>query len=127
MKKAFISFDYDHDLELKTALIGQAEIPDSPFSITDFSIQEAISSDWKEKARVRIKNCDLVIVICGEYTHTAKGVSTELGIAQEEKVPYFLLKGHPDKTCTKPTAARSGDTIYKWTWNNLKGLIGGAR
>ena len=34
-KRAFISFDYDHDEELKQALIGQAKNPDSPFSIND--------------------------------------------------------------------------------------------
>jgi hypothetical protein len=123
MKRTFISFDYDHDLGLKTTLIGQAKNPDSPFNIADFSIKEAISSGWKDKARTRIKECDLVIVICGESTNAAKGVSTELGIAQEEKIPYFLLRGHPDKTCTKPTAAKPGDEIHKWTWDNLKQLI----
>jgi hypothetical protein len=127
MKKAFISFDYDHDLELKNSLIGQAKMPDSPFDISDFSIKEAIAIDWKSKARTRIKNCDLVIVICGEYTHSATGVSAELEIAQAEQVPYFLLRGHPEKTCTKPTKARSVDKIYDWTWENLKLLINGAR
>jgi len=127
MKRAFISFDYDHDLDLKTMLVGQAKNPDTPFNISDFSIKEAISSNWKDKARTRIKGCDIVIVICGEYTHTASGVSAELEIAQEERVPYFLLWGRSDKNCTKPVKAKSGDIIYKWTWDNLKSLIGGSR
>ena len=38
-----------------------------------------------------------MIVICGEHTHTATGVSHELEIAQEEDMPYFLLKGYADK------------------------------
>jgi hypothetical protein len=50
-----------------------------------------------------------------------------LSIAQDEGVTYFLLWGRSDKTCTKPTTARSTDKIYKWTWDNLKQLIGGAR
>ena len=127
MKRAFISFDYDHDLDLKTMLVGQAKNPDTPFNISDFSIKEAISSNWKDKARTRIKGCDIVIVICGEYTHTASGVSAELEIAQEERVPYFLLCGRSDKNCTKPVKAKSSDDIYKWTWDNLKSLIGGSR
>lgn len=127
MKRAFISFDYDHDLDLKTMLVGQAKNPDTPFNISDFSIKEAISSNWKDKARTRIKGCDIVIVICGEYTHTASGVSAELEIAQEERVPYFLLWGRSDKNCTKPVKAKSSDDIYKWTWDNLKSLIGGSR
>ncbi len=127
MKRAFISFDYDHDLELKNLLVGQAKNPDSPFNIADFSIKEPISTNWKAKARTRIKGCDVVIVICGEYTHTATGVSAELEITQEEKVPYFLLWGRSEKTCTKPLKAYANDKIYKWTWDNLKALINGQR
>jgi hypothetical protein len=126
-KRAFISFDYDHDLDLKNLLVGQAKNEDSPFSIQDFSIKEAIAKDWKDKARTRIRGCDVVIVICGEHTNTATGVSAELQIAQEEKVSYFLLWGRSEKTCVKPTAASSSDKIYKWTWDNLKALIHGNR
>jgi hypothetical protein len=127
MKRAFISFDYDHDKGAKEMLVGQAKHPDTPFSIADFSIKEPISSDWKAKARTRIKGCDLMIVLCGEYTHTATGVTAELEIALEEKVPYFLLAAYSDKTCIKPTNAKYDDKIYKWTWDNLKTLIAGKR
>lgn len=126
-KRTFISFDYDHDLDLKNLLVGQAKNPDTPFEISDFSIKEAISRDWKDKARIRIKGCDLVIVICGESTHTATGVSAELEIAQEESTPYFLLWGRSDKQCTLPTGTKPDDKVYKWTWENLKALIAGAR
>lgn len=126
-KRVFISFDYDHDLDLKNFLVGQAKNEDSPFEIADFSIKEAISEDWKEKARTRIKGCDVVTVICGEYTDTAAGMSAEVKIAQEEEIDYFLLWGRKDKTCKKPKEAKSTDKIYKWTWDNLKALIGGTR
>lgn len=125
--RTFISFDYDNDSDLKVLLVGQAKNTDSPFEITDMSIKEAIDTKWKEKARTRIKGCDVVIVICGEKTNSATGVSAELKIAQEEKVPYFLLYGRSDKDCVKPTAALSTDKMYKWTWDNLKKLIGGGR
>lgn len=54
-KRTFISFDYDNDSDLKTLLVGQARNEDSPFEITDMSIKEAISNNWKEKARTRIE------------------------------------------------------------------------
>lgn len=127
MKRAFISFDFDHDLDLKTLLVGQAKHPDTPFELADWSVKEPMTGDWKEKVRARMKKCDVVVVICGEYTHTATGVSAEVRIAQEEEIPYFLLKGRSDKACTKPTAARDSDKIYTWSWDNLKKLIGGAR
>lgn len=83
-KRTFISFDYDHDLDLKNLLVGQARNTDSPFEIIDMSIKETISKDWKDNARRRIKGCDVVIVICGKNTNSATGVSAELEIAQEE-------------------------------------------
>ena len=126
-KRAFVSFDYDHDLDLKVLLVGQAKHSDTPFSIHDLSIKEAITEEWKEKARTRIKGCDVVIVICGENTDTATGVSAEITIAQDERVPYFLLKGRSNKTCKRPKAAYSTDKIYDWTWDNLKKLIHGQR
>jgi hypothetical protein len=126
-QKIFISFDYDHDGVLKVLLVGQAKNDDSPFSLADWSIKEHIDDDWKVKARTRIKGVDAVCVICGEQTDTATGVSAELKIAQEEKIPYFLLNGYSNKTCKKPKAALSTDKIYDWTWNNLKSLVGGGR
>jgi hypothetical protein len=125
--RAFISFDYDHDLDIKNLLVGQAKNPDSTFEIIDMSIKEAISKEWKDKARTRIKGCEVVIVLCGEYTDSAAGVSAELEITQEENVGYFLLHGRSEKTCKKPKSAKPSDKIYDWTWDNLKKLIGGAR
>jgi glutamate formiminotransferase len=126
-KRVFISFDYDNDETLKTFLVGQSKNEDSPFELADWSIKEKIDENWKKHARTRIKSVDVVAVICGENTNTATGVSAEVTIAQEEKVPYFLLKGYADKTCKKPVAAKSTDKIYTWTWENLKTLIGGGR
>lgn len=127
-KRTFISFDYDYDLSLKNLLVGQAKNDDSPFEITDMSIKTPIlDEDWKKSARRRIKGCDVVVVICGEHTDIATGVSAELRIAQDENISYFLLKGYSDKTCVRPKAAKSSDKIYKWTWENLKLLINGAR
>jgi hypothetical protein len=126
-KRTFISFDAQHDEDLRILLAGQAKNPDTPFSIVDFSVKEALSGDWKRKVRTRIKGCDVVIVVCGEHTDTASGVNTELQIAREEGIPYFLLWGRSEKTCVKPTAALPTDKIYRWTWDNLKALIAGNR
>jgi hypothetical protein len=126
-KRVFISFDVDHDDGTKIMLAGQAKFPDSPFDFTDASVKEHLPGDWKEKVRRRMANIDVVIVLCGEYTHTATGVAHEVTIAQETSTPYFLLWAYKDKTCTKPTTARASDQIYEWTWPTLKALIGGSR
>jgi hypothetical protein len=126
-KRVFISFDYDHDEFLKTALVGQSKHEDSPFELADWSIKEHITGNWQKKATPRIRGVDLVVVICGEHTDKATGVSAELIIAQENDVPYFLLCGYSDKTCVKPKAAKATDKIYNWTWPNLKSLVSGGR
>ena len=124
-KRAFISFDFDHDNGLRGSFVSQAKRSDSPFNITDWSVKEPINEKWKKKVRDIIRRTDLTIVICGRYTHTAKGVAAELAITREENKPYFLLKGRPDYTCTKPGMARHSDKIYKWKWKHLGRLING--
>lgn len=125
--KVFVSFDYDHDEALKVFLIGQSKNEDSPFALADWSIKEHIDDNWKKHARNRIRNVDVVCIICGRNTNTATGVSAELKIAQEEGKPYFLLAGYSEGHNVKPKAAYASDKIYKWTWPNLKALIGGGR
>jgi len=125
--RVFISFDFDHDADLRDLLVGQSKNEESPFEIADWSLKDPLTGDWKEKIKKRIRGCSQVIVICGEYTDSATGINHELRVTQDEAIPYFLLNGRKDKTCKKPTAAKSTDKIYKWTWNNLKLLIGGRR
>ena len=126
-KRAFISFDAEHDEDIKNLLVGQARNPDTPFSIADWSLKEVLSGNWKEKIKPRIRSVDLVIILCGQYTHTASGVAAELSIAREERIPYFLLQGRSNTVCTKPSSAAMTDKMYNWTWPNLKTLIAGGR
>src|SRR6266851_2632075 len=120
--RVFTAFDYDHDESLRNLLLGQAKHPDTPFEMHDWSVKEPFTGDWKEKVRARIRNVDQVIVLCGQHTHAAAGVSAELAIAREEGKPHFLLWGYSDKTCSKPRSAAPTDKMYKWTWDNLKAL-----
>ena len=125
IKRVFVSHDFDNDGELPHLLAGQAKHPDTPFVMSNWSLKEPLAGDWKQKIRSRIAACDLVVVLCGKSTHTANGVSVEIEIARELGIPYFLLAGRDGST--KPKAALPTDKMYKWTWDNLKALIGGAR
>jgi len=126
-KRVFISFDYDNDEGAKIMLAGQAKLDDSPIDFKDAWIKEPLTGDWKAKVRRRMDNIDVVAVLCGESTDTAKGVAAELEIAQEKNKQYFLLAAYKDKHCAKPTTALSTDKVYNWTWDNLKALVGGSR
>lgn len=125
--RVFTSFDFDNDEDLRNLLVGQSRHPDSPFELSNWSVNEPMTGNWKDKVRTRIRQVQLVLVLCGEWTHTANGVSVELEIAREEGKPYFLLAGRKDKTNRKPKSAYSTDKMYNWTWDNLRALVGGAR
>jgi len=118
----FISFDYDNDRDLKTLLVGQAQLPDSPFFIEDHSIKIE-TKGWKADARKRIKRAQLVIVICGLQTHKAVGVAEEVKIARDENVRYFLLRGRKEGTIRRPQGTSwFGDDLHTWTWDNLRSM-----
>lgn len=120
--KVFVSFDVKNDKDLKRRLDAQAKKRDSQFELAEWSVPGAITEDWKTKVRDKIKNVDQVIVICGKYTDSAKGVDVELEIAREENIPYFLLKGHKREICKKPEAAKGNDIVWDWDWKFLKEL-----
>lgn len=125
--RTFISFDYDHDLDLARMLAGQAKNADSPFTIVDYTVKEAFTGDWKKKVKAKIQLTSVVAVICGHHTETATGVNAEIRIARELGKPYFLLAGRKSGTNKKPTAAQTTDKMYSWTWKNLRTLIHGGR
>ena len=125
--RVFISFDFDHDDDLRNALVGQARYPNSPFTISNWSLKEPLTGDWKKKIKDRIALTTLTIVICGHHTHTASGVSAELEITRSLGKPYFLLHGRANGQVTKPKAASASDKVYNWTWDNLKTLLAGGR
>jgi hypothetical protein len=123
----FISFDHDHDRELRDELEAQGKNLDSPFQMTDSSVKELFTDDWQKEIRSRIQKVDQVIFICGKFTNSARGVNLEYTIAQEEGKPYFLLQGRTDKAWRTPRLVNESDKVYAWTWDNLKLLVGGAR
>ena len=122
--RVFISFDFDHDDILRYFLVGQARNESSPFEIVDWSLREPVAGDWQAGARFRIRRVDKVLVVCGEHTDTANGVSTEVRIAREEGKPCYFLRGHPDRICRLPKAALPGDQTLNWTWENLAAILG---
>lgn len=68
-KRIFVSFDFDHDEDVRNLLVGQSRNPDTPFELADWSVKEYLPGNWKEKVRTKIRSVDIVLVICGEHRH----------------------------------------------------------
>ena len=45
MPRVFVSFDFDHDAELRDLFVGQARNPRTPFTLANWSVKEAMSGD----------------------------------------------------------------------------------
>ncbi len=80
--RIFVSFEFDKDSELKENFYGQAK-RETRHRVRNFSLSEAYpDAEWVEKARSKIEECDVVIVLVGADTHNAPGVKTEVKIAR---------------------------------------------
>ncbi len=119
----FVSFDLEHDADLYALLLEQSESASLGFEVSGRSEASTLKDPEGVGLRRRIREADLVIVICGEHTDASKGVFAELRIAQEEQKPYFLLWGRRDRMCTKPVGAKSSEGIYNWTSEILQDQI----
>ncbi len=113
--KVFVSYDYEHDSDMKNNLIAESKKPDSPFSINDLSLCEK-EPDWQQKAREAIERCDVFVVLLRENTHQASGVKREVKMARQLDKRRFQLreKGH------NPKSLQGAGEVVAWTWNNLK-------
>jgi hypothetical protein len=119
--RVFVSFDFDNDVKLKTFILGQAKLTDSPFEIENLSLNEpAPNRTWQEKARARIGRADVVLVMVGPHTYRAKGVLAEVAIANELKIPVRQVIGYSNAT---PTPVPGAGRLYRWSWPTVKGLL----
>lgn len=113
--KVFVSYDYNHDSDLKDTFIAQSKLPDSPFSINDLSLHEQVS-DWQQKARVAIENCDVFVVLLGNNSHQAQGVRREVKMARQLGKRRFQLR----KRGQWPKPLEGAGEVVAWKWKNLK-------
>lgn len=123
--RVYIAFDIA-DLDVKQNLVTQASDPNCGFTFVDNSIQQALPDKWVAEARRLISLSQHVIVLCGDQTHQAKGVETELQIAKELGKPYSLIKATRKHTPTRPRSASATDPMYPATHATIAALLRGA-
>ena len=115
--RVYVSFDFDNDEALKHLIVGQAKNENTPFELADWSIKEAISSDWEAKAEDKIKRSDVVLVVVGEKTHCAQGVLIEVRLAKKHGKKIVQIKGHAN---SNPKSVYGAGGLYEWSWDNLR-------
>lgn len=119
--RVFVSFDFDNDRVLKDFIIAQSRNKGSPFEVIDNSLKEAAPErDWEKKARAAIARSDIVVVMVGPKTHTARGVLKEVAMARELDRRIVQVIGYKNGDYTPvPDAGR----LHRWNWENLKKIL----
>lgn len=122
----FASFEFDKDANLKNNFYQQAK-KYSSHHIRNSALREAHrADDWQDKAKVAISKCDLVVVLIGQDTHSAKGVEVEVDIARRLGKPIFQVKPRG-----RTSNGVDGIEIIPWKWTSINrkidALCGGGR
>lgn len=117
----FVSFEFDKDNSLKNDFFEQARSLNPDYHIANCSLNEPFrEGDWPQKARARIKECDVVIVLLGADTHNARGVRTEIRIANRLGKPIFQINPQP-----RPyrRGVRNAGEVIPWEWPRINRKI----
>lgn len=123
--RAFISFDYDHNLGDKNLFAGQlSKRSPTPFSAQDWSSKEPLpQKEWEELIHEKIGRCHVMFVLVSPTCHAAKGVEKEIAMALAQNVPFVgvYIAGADERTTLPKGLAR--DRVYVWRWELLSRSI----
>lgn len=123
--RAFLSFDYDHNLTQKNLFAGQAD-SESPtsFIVEDWSSKSVLPEDeWEELIAAKIGKCHLLIVLVGKSMGSAYGVAAEIAMAKDKDVPIFgVYVDGAGSDSTLPSGLPRNRTI-KWNWDAIGSAI----
>lgn len=117
--RAFVSFDFDHNVTEKNLFAGQAKTDSpAPFTVHDWSSKTDLpQSQWEDLIRDKMNSTNMCIVLVGRYMASATGVDKEIAMAKELDVPVFgVYVGGADTSSTLPTGLQRNRTV-QWEWD----------
>lgn len=122
--RAFISFDFDHNVDEKNLFVGQSRNSKTPFSIQDWSAKSSMpQSLWEGIVEEKIKKCNMVIVLVGKYMASATGIKKEVKMASNNNVPVFgVYVGGANSASNLPDGLPRS-RVVKWEWDKIAEMI----
>jgi CHASE2 domain-containing sensor protein len=122
--RAFISFDFDHDVTEKNLFVGQSKNSKTPFSIEDWSSKSSLpQSQWEALIKGKINKCNMLIVLCGKTMASASGVSKEITAAKDQDVPVFgVYVDGANSSSNLPSGLQRNRTIA-WDWDKIASAV----
>lgn len=122
--RVFISFDFDNNSGEKMYFAGQAKNSRTPFNIEDWSSKEHLpQKEWEALIKEKVNKCNLLIVLVGKKTYSAKGVEKEIAFAKSQDVPTFgVYVDGADNSTALPNGLQRNRTI-NWSWEMIANAI----
>ena len=122
--RAFISFDFDNNREERILFVGQSKNSKTPFNIEDWSSKSELpQNEWEDLINGKINKCNILIVLVGKKTYSAKGVVKEITFAKDQNVPIFGVYVDTANSSTPlPNGLQRNRTIV-WSWDKIANAI----
>lgn len=123
--RAFVSFDFDHDLKSKNLFAGQCTSKSpTPFTAEDWSSKDSLpQAEWERTIREKISNTHLLIVLVGRHMSSAGGVAKEIAMAKDLNVPIFGVYVDGAGIFSAVPAGLQRNRIADWTWQKVGAII----
>jgi len=122
--RAFISFDFDHNETEKNLFVGQSKNSRTPFSIQDWSAKSSMpQNEWEDMVEEKIKKCNMVIVLVGNYMASSTGVKKEIKMANNNNVPVFGVYVDDANSASNLPDGLSRSSVISWNWNRIADKI----
>ena len=123
--RAFVSFDFDHNLTQKNLFAGQAKKDSpTPFTVQDWSSKSILpQATWEAEVKKKIAATNMCIVLVGRNISSAGGVSKEIAMAKAADVPVFgVYVDGAGTTSTLPNGLPRDRTIA-WDWKLIAAAV----
>jgi len=120
-KKMFISFAI-HDKTTHDLFMGQAKHDKVPYEFSEMLQKQPWDENWKNQARAKIKNSDLVLVLITKGLKTGNGAMWEIRCAKEEKKPILGLFMHGTTIEDSPDELHEAKKA-NWSWSAIEEFL----
>ena len=115
----FFSYEYDRNKVLYGSFFAQAK-EESDHTICDYSLDKVHPpADWKAEAEKRIGECNLVITVVGQDTHSSTGVEEERKIAKRLRKKRFQIQPQNQNY----GGLNGAGEIIPWEWDKIDAKI----
>ena len=124
--RVFLCFDVEHDGDLCELASDHSGRGGLGYVVAAQSKGGEITDRWQASTRQAIQSADQVIVLCGEHSGSSARMDAEIGFAEEEHKPYFLLWARRDHDCTMPQRIQRTGCMYRWDLETVQQQISAA-